>query len=107
MSFSRQGYWKGLPVPSPGNIPNPGLNLVSHIAGIFFAIWVTSEAPRKFELTNNELKDWHIFQKSSYTETPELKGLTGNFYQKFNEELRPILPKLFQNIDKGTLSNPF
>ena len=23
--FSRQGYWSGLPVPSPGDLPNPGI----------------------------------------------------------------------------------
>ena len=25
MGFSRSGYWSGLPLPSPGNLPNPGL----------------------------------------------------------------------------------
>ena len=25
LGFSRQGYWNGLPFPSPGNIPNPGI----------------------------------------------------------------------------------
>ena len=24
MGFSRQGYWSGLPFPSPGNLSNPG-----------------------------------------------------------------------------------
>ena len=24
MEFSRQEYWSGLPLPSPGNLPNPG-----------------------------------------------------------------------------------
>ena len=23
--FSRQGYWSGLPLPSPGELPNPGI----------------------------------------------------------------------------------
>ena len=23
--FSRQGYWSGLPFPSPGDLPNPGI----------------------------------------------------------------------------------
>ena len=25
MAFSRQEYWSGLPFPSPGNLPNPGI----------------------------------------------------------------------------------
>ena len=25
MGFSRQNYWSGLPFPSPGDIPNPGI----------------------------------------------------------------------------------
>ena len=25
MGFSRQEYWNGLPCPSPGNVPNPGI----------------------------------------------------------------------------------
>ena len=29
MGFSRQEYWSGLPFPSPGNLPNPGIELSS------------------------------------------------------------------------------
>ena len=25
MGFSRQEYWSGLPSPSPGDLPNPGI----------------------------------------------------------------------------------
>ena len=25
MGFSRQEYWSGLPFPSPGDLPNPGV----------------------------------------------------------------------------------
>ena len=27
VGFPRQEYWKGLPLPSPGGLPDPGLNL--------------------------------------------------------------------------------
>ena len=26
MGFSRQEYWRGLPFPSPGDLPNPGID---------------------------------------------------------------------------------
>ena len=29
MEFSRQEYWSGLPFPSPGDLPNPGIKPVS------------------------------------------------------------------------------
>ena len=29
LGFSRQEYWNGLPFPSPGDLPNPGIELQS------------------------------------------------------------------------------
>ena len=29
MGFSRQEYWSGLPLPSPGDLPDPGIQLGS------------------------------------------------------------------------------
>ena len=29
MEFSRQEYWSGLPFPTPGNLPDPGIKLKS------------------------------------------------------------------------------
>ena len=38
MGFSRQEYWSGLPFPSPGDLPDPVIGPVSHIAGRFFTV---------------------------------------------------------------------
>ena len=44
MGFPRQRYWSGLPFPSPGDLPNPGIKPASPaLAGRFF----TSEPPEK------------------------------------------------------------
>ena len=29
MGFSRQEYWSGVPLPSPGDLPDPGIELGS------------------------------------------------------------------------------
>ena len=45
MGFSRQEYWSGLPFPSPGDLPDPGIEPgVSCIAGRFFTNWAMREA---------------------------------------------------------------
>ena len=32
MRFSRQEYWSGLPFPSPGDLPAPGIELASLVS---------------------------------------------------------------------------
>ena len=44
MEFSRQEYFSGLPFPSPGNLPNPGIKPGSPA---FQADTLTSEPPGK------------------------------------------------------------
>ena len=43
MRFPRQDYWSGLPCPSPGDFPNPGIELGSPALQAFF----TTEPPGK------------------------------------------------------------
>ena len=48
MGFPRQEYWSGLPFPSPGDLPNPGIEPTSlrspALAGRFFTTSATWEA---------------------------------------------------------------
>ena len=60
MGFSRQEYWSGLPCPPPGDLPDPGIELVlltstcvdrqvlrlPALTGRFFTASATWEAPR-------------------------------------------------------------
>ena len=48
MGFSRQEYWSGLPFPSPGDVPDPGIEPRSPE---FQADALTSEPPGKPEFT--------------------------------------------------------
>ena len=46
MGFSRQEYWSGLPLPSPGDVPDPGIEPGSPALE---ADALTSEPPGKQE----------------------------------------------------------
>ena len=49
MGFPRQEYWSGLPFPSPGDLPNPGIRPASPaLADRFF----TTELPGKPRYTD-------------------------------------------------------
>ena len=51
MGFSRQEWWSGLSRPLPGELPHPGIELMSLkspvLTGGFFSISATWEAPTK------------------------------------------------------------
>ena len=63
MGFSRQEYWSGLPLPTPGDLPDPGIkptSLVSPaLAGSVFAIsstWEDSQIYRREGNTGGKRK---------------------------------------------------
>ena len=66
MGFSRQEYWSGLPCPSPGDLPDPGINPSSPaLAGGFF----TAEPPGNpiyFSATSMILKSSKLQACSSW-----------------------------------------
>ena len=59
MEFSRQEYWSGLPFPSPGNLPDPGVEPC--IAGRFLTNWATGEACNKRNHCNEKFSGVRLF----------------------------------------------
>ena len=47
MGFPRQEYWSGLPFPSPGDLPNPGIKPVSPASPILAGKFFTTKPPGK------------------------------------------------------------
>ena len=62
MEFSRQGFWSGLPFPSPGDFPLPGIKPWSPALAVRF---FTPEPPGKP----------HSFSRSALTKCHKLGGL--------------------------------
>ena len=47
MGFSRQDYWNGLPFPSPGDLPNPGIEPLSPVSPALAGRFFTFVSPGK------------------------------------------------------------
>ena len=50
MEFSRQEHWSELPFPTPGDLPDPGIEPWSPASPALAGGFFTAEPPRKYEL---------------------------------------------------------
>ena len=66
MGFSRQEYWSGLPGPPPGNLPNPGIELLSACIYCFAGGFFPTEPPGK--------PAEYLFPHSNSCQTPNLQS---------------------------------
>ena len=56
MGFPRQEYWSGLPFPSPGDLPEPGIQTLFSVSPALAGEFFTTAPPRKYKLLMNTLK---------------------------------------------------
>ena len=58
LEFSRQEYWSGLPFPSPGNLPNPGIEPASLMSLALAAGFFATSAIWEAQNPNNDLSTY-------------------------------------------------
>ena len=72
MKFSGQEYWSGLPFPTPGNLPDPGIEPVSPEAPALAGRFFTTESPgspwRDLVVINSSSKLKHHLMSRSRTD---------------------------------------
>ena len=83
MGFSRQEYWSGLPFPSPGDLPNPGIKPGSPALE---ADTLTSEPARKLQ----ECSNYYTIALISHGSKVMLKILQASLQQYMNHELPDV-----------------
>ena len=82
MEFSRQAYWSGLPFPSPGDFPKPGIKLRSssffflqtqifYITGNFFTVWATRVKSKSIQWKWKLLSQVQLFATPWTTQSME------------------------------------
>ena len=57
MGFSRQEYWRGLPFPPPGDLPDPGIELTSPVSPALAKRFFTTEPPGKPSLIYTKIQN--------------------------------------------------
>ena len=60
MGFSRQGCWSGLPFPSPGDIPNPGIEPKSPTLQADALPWKPPGIPQEKQIYYCEYSQYHV-----------------------------------------------
>ena len=63
MGFPRQEYWSGLPFPSPGDLPDPGVEPVSLVSPALAGEFSTTSAPWEAHISTllwsySSIKSW-------------------------------------------------
>ena len=99
MGFSRQEYWSRLPFPSPGDLPDPGIEPWSPA---FQADTLTSEPPGKYIIQNARLDetqagiktDGRIIKNLSYADNNTLMA-------ESEEELYSLFMKVKEESEKA------
>ena len=52
MGFPRKEYWSGLPFPTPGDLPDPGIKLASHASPALGGRFFTTAPPGTPSINN-------------------------------------------------------
>jgi len=65
MKFSRPEYWSGLPFPSPGDLPNPGIEPRSPALGVDSLPAQPQGEPKNTGVSSPSLLQWIFLTQES------------------------------------------
>ena len=109
MGFSRQEYWSGLPFPSPGDLPDPG---IKPRFPTFQADTLPSKPPEKPSLPPNEVHSfleslsWTVFYQVENS-TPWILPTGPSSIPKNGSPPFLILPSIFEGSSHVFCKPPF
>ena len=89
MGSSRQEYWSGLPCPPPRDLPDPGIEPVSHVSCIAGGFFTTSATQEALSSQGSHLSG---HRAAPHPEASEYKGISavpGSQGESIPRQLRP------------------
>ena len=105
MEFSRQDYWNGLPLPSPGYLSHPGMEPGSSALQVdFLTVWAT----RAFGLVNSiaqMLISWFCYLlslKTVHSKSPPGPRVLAGSFQPIEHHQIPLRSQGVLSFDQGT-----
>ena len=104
MEFSRQEYWSGLPFPSPGDLPNPGIKPMASASSALAGRFFSTEPP------GNSKATWVSWKsKNTIFSRPEHSKIVIEYasYQLIASELQIHPFWLLSENEAGTLKYYF
>ena len=104
MGFSRQGYWSGLPFPSPGDLPNPGIELRSPTLEVE-ALPSKPLGKPYMQSTSCKMPGWmkHKLESRLPGETSITSDMHDTTIMAESEELKSLLMKVKEESEKVDL----
>ena len=111
MEFSRQVYWSGLPFPSLGGLPGPGIESVllasSMLAGGFFhhcATWEDQIRHRQWTILITQLNTcWNNDWQCGTLEIPQNNGVMPTLYIRLAIQNNAVLSSPSPSISTATI----
>ena len=109
MGFSRQGYWNGLPFPSPRDLPNPRIEPASlrssALAGGFFTSSTTWKAPILSQQWN---KNYQLESRLSCVERQMVSLMLAPLYNVYRRGIAALSQQIlaFRKMSRSVNAEP-
>ena len=116
MGFPRHEWWSGLPCPSPGDLPNPGIKTASPaLAGGFFFLPLNHQGsqdplvqPKKNFFLNKWVKDYNVYREEGFCglNSVACKILTLKLWPSGPENETVLRDDSLRSGDEGKMRSP-
>ena len=94
MGFSRQEYWSGLPFPSPGDLPDPGIDVTGFC--YIYLHWQAGSLP--LAPPGKPISNYVRFQKSQNSKKTVKRSVAVRSFRRERERMNSETQGIFRAV---------